>query len=249
MVLHLKIDCLYLVQIVGLSGEVDIVSDVRCFLYHFIGFDDKFLYQYRDPVRQHQHGPHPDGETCPEEFLVECKCVVKKDPGKAQAEDDERPVHQNFDAHVGIAGTKGRPLGRIQKSIDLEVVTPGQKQHNDAPEENEVFLCLGRDAHFGKCRWPAFPWIKFTLQLKCTIFQIPPGSDQPCQDEEDEEPVSHVHVKRKREEIKPDIFVKDGLRAPDRFPVEIAKDHVPLVGALCRNHKAENQDKRQEEGI
>ncbi len=143
------------------------------------------------------------------EFLVECKCVVKKDPGKTQTEDDERPVHQNFDVHIGIAGTGGRPLGRVHKPVDLEVVTPGQQQHNDAPEENEVLFCLWRNAHFRKGRRAALPRIKVTLQFKCTIFQIPPGSDQPCQDKEDKQPVSNVKVQRKREKIKPDIFVKD----------------------------------------
>ena len=46
-----------------------------------------------------------------------------------------------------------------------------------------------------------------------------------------------------------EIPVEDRITAAKRLPVHKAHDHIPLVGALRRNNKTNNQNKSDEEGI
>jgi hypothetical protein len=49
----------------------------------------------------------------------------------------------DFDVHIRVAGTEGRTLSGIQKSIHFQMIAPGQKQDNDSSQENKVLprLC------------------------------------------------------------------------------------------------------------
>ncbi len=97
---------------------------------------------------------------------------------------------------IRIAGAKGRSLGGVEKTVDLQMITPGDQKNQNTGEHQEMLADFFGKFNFWYLAWPIICQKHFPDKLNPAVLYIPDNRHQSGKQQHNQRLLPHEHIKR-----------------------------------------------------
>ena len=118
---------------------------------------------------------------------------------------------------IRIAGAEGRSLGGVEKTVDLQMITPGDQQNHDTGKHQEMLAGFFRNFNLGQGTGSVAGQQHFPDNLDPADLYIPDNRHQCGKQQHNQQLLPDKDIKRQCEYIKPDVLVKYGIIGTERL--------------------------------